>query len=208
MTWDMSSRLLQMEHLAERLAGLPARALVAIDGVDGAGKSTFRDALAPMMERRGASVVRASVDGFHNPRAIRYARGKADPGGFFQDSYDYRALRQYLLEPFRNGATKVQTARFDHRADCEAIASQQVAPSAILLIDGIFLHRDELYALWDFSVFLNVPFEVSYRRMSQRDGCSADPLAIENRRYYEGQRLYLGSCQPQLRATVSIDNFD
>lgn len=197
-----------MEHLAERIAGLPARALVAIDGVDGAGKSTFRDQLAPMIERRGASVVRASVDGFHNPRAIRYARGKADPGGFFQDSYDYGALRQYLLEPFKSGATNVQTARFDHRADSEAITSQQVAPSAILLIDGIFLHRDELYALGDFSVFLNVPFEVSYRRMSQRDGCSTDPLALENRRYYEGQQLYLGSCQPQLRATVSIDNFD
>lgn len=109
---------------------------------------------------------------------------------------------------FAKGAPEVQTARFDHRTDRDAIAIRQVPPAAILLIDGIFLHRDELHALWDFSIFLNVPFAVSYRRMAQRDGCSADPLAAENRRYYEGQRIYLGSCTPQLRATVSLDHGD
>lgn len=196
-----------LDHLAVRLALLPGRALVAIDGVDGAGKSTFRDRLAPMVERHGVQVVRASVDGFHHPRAIRYRRGKTSPVGFFEDSYNYAALKRCLLEPFRGGASQVQTAYFDHRADQEVIATQPVSTKGLLLLDGIFLHRDELCGLWDFSMFLNVPFEVSYRRMSERDGSNPDPLAAENSRYYDGQRLYLDACRPHLRATVSIDNF-
>jgi uridine kinase len=42
---------------------------VAIDGVDSAGKTTFADEFA-------FTLVRASVDGFNNSRAIRYRRGR------------------------------------------------------------------------------------------------------------------------------------
>jgi len=54
--------------LADRIAGLAGRAIVATDGVDGSGKTTFADALALPISRRGRAVIRASVDGFHNPR--------------------------------------------------------------------------------------------------------------------------------------------
>jgi uridine kinase len=180
--------------------------MVGVDGVDGSGKSTFADDLAPVIERHGPPVIRASVDGFHNPRAVRYKRGRADPEGFFLDSYDYQGLQHYLLDPFRHGAARVQTARFDHKTDQKAIVEQQVAPSAVLLFDGIFLHRDELSHQWDFSIFLSVPFDVSFERMSRRDGCSPDPLASENRRYFEGQNIYLRACKPAQRATITLNN--
>jgi len=44
---------------------------VGIDGVDGVGKSMFGDELAQVLAAAGRSVIRASIDGFHNPRAIR-----------------------------------------------------------------------------------------------------------------------------------------
>ncbi len=51
-----------------------------------------------------------------------------------------------------------------------------------MVIDGIFLHRDELVEAWDYSIFLDVPFEVSVARMAVRDGSAADfrnsPLSI------------------------------
>jgi uridine kinase len=44
-------------------------------------------------------VIRASVDGFHNARALRYERGRHSPEGYFENSYNYAALNQYLLDP-------------------------------------------------------------------------------------------------------------
>ena len=41
-----------------------------------------------------------------------------------------------------------------------------------------------------------------------RDGCPADPADERNRRYVEGQRLYLAACDPAARATLVIDNTD
>jgi uridine kinase len=194
-----------LEEIADVVAGLQERRLVAIDGVDGAGKTTFADRLAPMIEARGRSVVRASVDGFHNPRSVRYRRGRSDPMGYFADSYDYAQLRERLLEPFRDGAESVCTKCFDHHADGPDIVSRPVDDAAILLIDGIFLHRDELFGYWDYSVFLRVPFDVAFRRMATRDGTDPDPAAEGNKRYREGQRIYLGLCRPEDRASRTVD---
>ena len=186
----------------EILALRPGRpASVAIDGVDGAGKTTFADELAAALEPSGRQVVRASVDGFHHPRAVRYARGPESPEGYFLDSYDYAALREVLLDPLAaGGGRRFRRAVFDWRTDAPVDAPvEEVAEDAILLLDGIFLHRDELAGRWDYSVFLQVGEDVSVARNLARGGRLGD-------RYVEGQRLYLAGCDPAARATVVIDN--
>ncbi len=76
--------------------------------------------------------------------------------------------------------------------------------------DGIFLHRPELKDKWDLSIFLDVAFDVSIARCARRDRSFGplDPRATENRRYVEGQRIYLRQCDPRRCATIVIDNND
>ncbi|GHH33900.1 uridine kinase [Lentzea cavernae] len=187
---------------------LPARGLVAVDGVDGAGKTTFCDALAVVLRARGREVVRASVDDFHHPRAVRWQRGRTSPEGFFLDSYDYERFVSHLLAPFAAGQP-FRRASHDLGTDEHVDVPAEVAPpSALLLVDGIFLHRDELVAHWDFSVFLHVEFAVSVARMAARDGSPPDPDDPRNHRYVEGQRLYLAACDPAARASLVIDHGD
>jgi uridine kinase len=88
------------------------------------------------------------------------------------------------------------------------VAPETVAPGAILVLDGIFTHRDELVGFWDYSVLLHVPFAVSIPRGAARGYGDPDPDADSNRRYLEGQRLYFAECDPCSRATVIIDNTD
>ncbi len=183
---------------------------VAVDGVDGAGKTTFADELATCLRQQTRPVIRAGVDGFHHPREVRYRRGRGSPEGFFLDSYNYEALREALLDPLSPGGSGwFRTAIFDHVQDSAVVAPKQLAaPDALLVFDGIFLHRTELRAYWDFSVFLDVPFEISIPRGAGRGPGygSPDPTASENRRYVEGQRLYFRECEPADHATLVIDN--
>lgn len=72
----------------------------------------------------------------------------------------------------------------------------------------MFLHRDELVDLWDLSIFLDVPFEVSVPRMATRGGTEPDPLHESQRRCVEGQKIYFRECSPSTRATLVIDNSD
>jgi uridine kinase len=182
------------------------RALVAVDGVDGAGKTTFADELAEVLRARGREVVRASVDDFHHPQAIRWQRGRTSPEGFFLDSFDYQRFTTDLLVPFAAGQP-FRRAGHDLATDAYVTPPAEVAPPhAILLVDGIFLHRDELAGHWDFSIFLEAGFAVSVARTARRDGSSPDPDDPRNRRYVEGQRLYFARCDPAARAGLVIDN--
>ncbi|MCW2924171.1 MAG: methyltransferase [Thermoleophilia bacterium] len=190
------------------LDGLTPRSVIAVDGVDGAGKTTFADELGAVIERRGIPVLRASVDGFHHRAAHRHARGRTSPDGFYLDSYDYGALVRELLEPFRDGRP-VRLAVHDVETDARLGGDPLTAdPAAVLVLDGIFLHRPELEGRWDRSVFLRVPFAVSVARCASRDGTDPDPSAPSNRRYVEGQQLYLGACDPASAATIVVDNAD
>ena len=183
---------------------------VGVDGVDGAGKTHFADELAELLKASGRSAIRASVDGFHNPKAVRYRRGRGSPEGFFHDSYDYDQLKVALLDPLSPGGTgRYRVAVFDHRTDASIqTPPQRALPGDILIVDGIFLHRPELRAYWDYSIFLEVAFDVSIPRGAQRGEGSPDPGAPENRRYVEGQKLYLQTSEPKRFATVTINNDD
>ena len=194
-----------LERAAAAIALLPRdrRVLVAVDGVDGAGKTTFADRLALLLDR---PVVRASADDFLNPAVVRHARGRESPEGFFLDSYDLDALRRLLLDPFAAGAPFRRRA-FDVHADRPVHgADEQAPPDALLLLDGLFLHRDELAGCWEFSIFLDVPFETTAARMAARDGTSPDPHHPTMQRYVGAQLLYFEACDPHRRANIVIDN--
>lgn len=181
---------------------------VAIDGVDGAGKSFFAEELVDLLESKEQKVIHTSVDVFHHPREIRYRLGKDSPEGFFEDSYNYTELIECLLKPLSSdGNRQYRRAAFDHRKNVPIHAPVEVAKlGSILIMDGIFLHRSEIREYWDYSVFLDVSFEVSVPRGNQRFGGSFDPEDQSNRRYVEGQKLYLKKCEPKKHASVIINN--
>lgn len=196
-----------LDALAARVVALPRPALVGIDGVDGAGKTTLADALAAHLRASGTPVVRVSIDGFHHPRAVRYRRGRGSAVGYFHDSFDLDAFRAAVVEPTRAG-TQVRTAVFDHVRDAPVPGELTPVAGAVVLVDGVFLQRDELAGTWDLAVFLRAPFEATYARMARRDGSHPDPDDPANRRYREGQELYLRACRPESRADVVLDVTD
>jgi len=199
-----------LSRLAGAVAALhPERIVrVAIDGVDGAGKTTLADALAPVVVAQGRPTIRASVDDFHHPRALRYARGRHSPGGFYLDSYDYDSFRTLLLDPLSPGGSGRYIARsFDLDNDRPLdLVTEQAQPAAALIVDGIFLHRPELRSYWDLSIFLKVDFDVSVPRSAQRgpNFGAPDPAAPLNQRYVGGQKRYLSECDPEQRADIVI----
>jgi uridine kinase len=184
---------------------------VSVDGVDGSGKTRFADELAGFLE--WAPVIRATVDGFHNPRAVRYAKGRASPEGFFEDSYNYELMKASLLDPLlTDGSLEYREQAFNHVTDqrVDSPLRKATLPS-ILLIDGIFLHRPELRNYWHYSIFLHVDRREALRRCNFRDGHperSNDTDDPVHARYVRGQDLYLARCAPQRLATRVVANND
>jgi uridine kinase len=181
------------------------RAIVAVDGLDGAGKTVFADALAAQLGIGNRAVFRASLDDFHNPRAVRYARGRDSAEGFYRDSYDYETFKRVLVEPFRTGwIGSFVLQAFDLSRDAPFEQKWSSGPmDALLVVDGIFANRPQLRGLWNYSIWLEVDPQVAAARMLERDGSSANP-----ERYSGGQELYIAESRPRETATAIIDNTD
>lgn len=196
-----------LADVAGRVPDLGPTVLLAVDGRDGAGKTTFADELAVVLRAAGRTVVRASVDGFHHPRERRHRRGRRSAAGYWLDAYDYGRLRAELLDPLRPGGSGVvRTAVHDVRTDAElAVPPVRVEPGTVLVLDGVFLHRDELHGYFDVSVYLQVDIAVTRARMAVRDG--TDPADPAHARYAGAQEIYARS-RPAGRADVVVDNTD
>jgi uridine kinase len=181
------------------------RVIIAVDGLDGAGKTRFADALAEQLGIGHRAVFRASIDDFHWPRTRRYARGRDSAEGFYLDSYDYETFKRVLVGPFRTGWIGSFVLRaFDLKRDVPFEPVWSSGPKdAILIVDGIFLNRPELRGLWNYSIWLEVDPTVTAERMLERDGEGASA-----ERYTGGQALYLKESKPKDLATAIVDNND
>ncbi|WP_245934628.1 uridine kinase [Arthrobacter psychrolactophilus] len=199
-----------MSLLAAEILGTigSGRRLVAIDGVDGSGKTSFVARLAPLILDRPVIVIHA--DDFLNPSQLRHAQGRSSPLGFWEDSYNYAALREQVLLPLGStGDGWYSTSSYDHDCDASIHPTRLQSPAdAVTLVEGMFLHREELADYWDASIFLDVPFTETAARMARRDGSHADPEHPSMRRYVGGQRLYFQAARPWERASFVVDNSD
>ncbi|HZS94606.1 MAG TPA: uridine kinase [Chloroflexota bacterium] len=176
------------------------------------GKSTIAAALADALRGHGRAVIQASVDGFHRPRSERYRQGSDSAAGYYEDSFDYDALRSNLLLPLGpEGSRRYRWEVFDYRTDSPLDLPFETAPNdAILIADGIFLLRPELIDLWEFRIFVDVSFEIALRRALIRDrDLFGSEEAVRERyieRYFPAQQLYLESARPMERADAIVIN--
>lgn len=179
---------------------------VAVDGMDGTGRTAFADDVARVLRGRGQRVIRAGADGFHHPPSIRHRAGRNSPMGYFRDSYDYKRLTEVLLDPLSPGGNRrFRRAVYDIANERPVSAPEEVADEgAVLVFDGVFGHRPQLLPYWDYSIYLDVDVEISVQRIAQRERSEPEAAAAARHRYAEGQRLYLRECAPRKRATIVI----
>lgn len=198
--------------IAEIHPGHPVR--VGIDGVDCSGKTMLADELFKPLMSSGREVIRASIDGFHNPRAIRYRQGRDSSRGYYEDSFDLDAVLTCILLPLGPGGNReYKVGQFDFRTDTPAIFSRQVASSdAVLIFEGIFLHRPVFFPNWDFTVFVDTSFDVTIQRAFKRDQYLFETKEkireIYQQRYIPGQKIYLAKHKPLEKANVVFKNDD
>src|SRR5690606_4360289 len=135
---------------------------VGIDGFCASGKSTLADRLASELKQVGREAIRASADDFQNPPEIRWRLGAESPEGFAMLQVDFPSLIGLLLRPLGPGGDRTyRSTCFDVRTSQPNLAEPKTAShSAILLLDGLFLHDPALAGYLDLTVFVAADPEI------------------------------------------------
>lgn len=187
---------------------------VGVDGVCGAGKSTFARELAEAVARTGRCVVRIDSDGFHHRRDRRYRQGRDSARGYYEDAYDFDSLGEKVLRPLgpcgsREYATKVH----DLGSDAVIVDAVAVAPEdAVVIFDATFIQIETLEGLWDEVIYLDADEAAALDRGIARDadalGGESAARAAYQTRYMAACRLYLAERAPRSRASIVVNHTD
>jgi uridine kinase len=203
--------------LCARTPGHPLR--VAVDGITSSGKTTFAGEVTAAVGARGRPTARVSMDGYHHRRSRRHRQGRLSGGGYYEDAYDLDGAARELLRPLGPDGSPGPSGSWRYRDQIIDLATDQpvdswaeAPPDAVLVVDGSFLQREELRALWDEVIYLDVAFDIARARGAARDAAAfgGRDAAIEafRLRYHAAGHRYLDEIDPGRRASIVVDNND
>lgn len=193
---------------------LPHPVRVGIDGLSASGKTVLADELAEFLQERGRKVIRAGLDGFHNPPKTRHRQGTMSVVGYVEDSFDYMAVREKILRPLGPDGNRWYCPQiFDHQKGVLIKPVTREAPiDSILLFEGVMLFRKELIDFFDFRILIMCSEKVILERAKVRDLAHFRDLEtlLEKylKRFLPGQNHYFSKSQPDQVADLLFFNDD
>ena len=160
--------------------------MIAVDGLDGSGKSRFAASLADALsaERRPASVLH--VDDFRRPTDFSGLAPEAEAALYYERYFDFAGVGD-ALSAWANGPPD----------------------GALMVLEGLMLLRAALPAE-TLHIVLEVSAAEARRRILARDqakGRTPEEIAGRiDRRYFPAQARYRTACDPSGRADFVVDN--
>jgi phosphoglycolate phosphatase-like HAD superfamily hydrolase/uridine kinase len=179
--------------------------VIGINGIDGAGKTEFAEALEKYLKANGYQTQLIHLDDFHNPRTIRYS-GSDQADNYYNKSFNIRLIVDKLLSPIKGKkpltlSLKVLNPDTDKY---EAERKYYVNQDTIVIFEGVFLFRKELASYTDYKVFLDIRPEESKRRAIIRD--SEANVRKYDEKYLPAQVIYIEKYPPTKVAHMVVDN--
>ena len=165
-----------------------ARVVVAVDGLDGSGKSRFAVSLAAALSASGRPASLLHVDDFRRPTDFSQLAPEAEAALYYERYFDFAAVGEAL-----------------------SAWAEAEADGAVLILEGVMLLRAALPPGTPLIV-LEVSAAEARRRILARDqakGRTPEEIAGRiDRRYFPAQARYRAACDPLGLADLVIDNED
>lgn len=183
------------------------RALIAIDGIDGSGKSTFARGLLAGLAARGAGGAIISVDEFRRP--VDWSRAASEADVYYDGYYDL-AHCERCLAAFVRGDAGCAIPQFDPVTErLRGERAVDFSAAAVVIVEGVFPLRLPSLA-GGIVIYLDASAAEARRRIIGRDlrkGRTREEIERRiERRYAPGQARYHAAFDPRGRADIIVDN--
>jgi uridine kinase len=186
---------------------------VAINGIEGTGKTVFCEKLTEFLNENKLTAVQISIDGYHNFKNIRYRQGRDSATGYYKDAYNEYQFVENVLKSSQNHSPfyveKIHNIETDEEIEP---VKKYLTQKHILLTDGAYLFKEIYRNHWDLKIYLKTDFETAQKRGIERDidllGGFESTKEKYEKRYHAASRIYIDENKPTDLADIVIDNTD
>jgi len=181
--------------------------VLGIDGLGGSGKTTYAQSIEKSLINEGIQVEVLHIDDFIHPKEVRYNKAIAEWDCYYNLQWRYDYLIKEILAPTQLG-NKIdkQIELYDKLTDSYFFKHIKMKADSILLMEGVFLQRDELRPYLDYVIFIDVPKEERLHRVLKRDTYIGDKKAIfekYEKRYFPAEEKYIKEYTPAKKANFT-----
>lgn len=174
--------------------------IIGIDGLGGSGKSKLADSLKLELEKSNRSPFVLHIDDFIYPRNVRYDNSKEEWYCYYYLQWRYDYLVNEILKPFKDGLEiHKEIELYDKENDAYILEQIDIPQGSIILLEGVFLQREEIMGYLDHVIYLDVPKELRLSRVLNRDIYIGDIEDIKSKyenRYFPAEDKYIEEYSP------------
>lgn len=167
--------------------------LMGIDGHSGAGKSTLARKLSNFL----VDAVVVHNDDFYRVMD-ETARATLNPEQGYNQYFDWERLEHQVLRPLSNGQI-VSYQRYDW-GEGELAETIEVAPMNIVIVEGVYSTRPELFDYYDLCVWVETSEAERLRRQDARSANSN----VWIQRWASAEMFYVKHFRPDLSKYMTI----
>ncbi|MEL3971892.1 kinase [Rossellomorea oryzaecorticis] len=178
---------------------LKCRLIVGIDGLGGAGKTTFAQNLRDELNLAGCQATILHMDDCIVERHKRYGTGNEEWYEYYFLQWNIGFLQKELFQKLQQNCDSLIFPFYDHHSDTIRAKPIHLIHITIILMEGVFLQRKEWQGFFDFMIFIECPHEMRAERVLGRDVYLGDYQARLDkyiRRYWLAEEFYIQHVNP------------
>lgn len=196
-----------LEKIKEKLTD-GKTVIVGIDGLGGAGKSSISEEIYEELSGENIPIEVLHIDDFIHPKNIRYNDNYAEWECYYNLQWRYDYLLENVINPIKkNGKFTGLIELYDKDEDRYEKKSVDIKEGSVVLIEGIFLQREELSQVFDYMIYIDVPESERLKRVLKRDGYIGTVDDIKEKyenRYFPAERHYVNMYSPSKLADYVV----
>lgn len=176
------------------------RFIVGIDGLSRSGKTTLVKNLGNVLKKMDIPYQILHIDDFIVERQKRYNTGNEEWYEYYTLQWDVQWLKENLFEKLPCSETLLLPF-YEHEKDRQVYKEVGLKDAAVVIVEGVFLLREEWRSFFDYTAFLDCPREIRFFR---ENSDTQQNLQKFEQRYWKAEDFYLETESPLGKANLII----
>ncbi len=172
------------------------RFIIGIDGLSRSGKTTFVKKFSAMLEEKGLQNITIHLDDHIVERTKRYATGEEEWLEYYSLQWDVDLLKESLFGNLVH-SNEMLLPFYDEMLDRTMLKKLDLTGMKIVIVEGVFLQREEWKKYLDYTVFIDCPRNVRFARESLQ---TQQNIKKFKNRYWKAEDYYLERVKPVEKA--------
>ncbi|MBM7585792.1 uridine kinase [Bacillus pakistanensis] len=189
--------------LIQRLPNLESgsRFILGVDGLSRSGKTTFVKSLSMKLEEQSTQFCIFHMDDYIVERKKRYNTGHEEWFEYYSLQWDIDWLKHNFFVKLK-GSDQLTLPFYDPQTDTHGHKNIILPKTCLIIIEGVFLHRREWRDYFDYSVYLDCPWDKRFLRESEQ---TQKNMAKFENRYWKAEEYYLKLEDPENGADLVLE---